>query len=738
MIRTVLQATIERVTTALTALTVAFQEPGSDSRTPAPLAIVAALVAGLAGFVVFALAVSVFPYHSSNHDEAVYLLQAAMLLEGQLELHVDSLTGAFQPWFFIADGERLYPKYTPVPAAMFAGTMALFGEPRVTLAIVTAANTGLVYLLGTIAFDRRVGVLAAVLFAAAPLTLVTSSVFLPYAPTTALNLVFAVGYLRGVRDQSVIAAAVAGVAVGVAFFARPYTAVLFATPFMFHAAYRVVSAGAGGSLRPVPDTIRRNGVTAAIGLVFVGITLAYNLRMTGSAVLFPYEAFAPADGPGFGRRRILGHSIVYSPAVALRASAHVVWYFATRWFTAGPLGTGLAAVGLVATICRWHRGRFAGQQGASDHPVEGVTRFLLAGLFVSVTVGNLFFWGNYNILATVTDPTDGLISQFGPVYHFDLLAPLAVFGAVGLVTCRELVSRGRAALGRRLSPQAERAAVIVVILAGVLVGGVASAAVVAEPLERNGEHTARYETAYEPIESSSFEKALIFVPTPYGDWHGHPFQSLRNDPGFDGSAVYALDRDAADDFAVVDKFPERTPYRYTYQGEWTPEAAQQVDPKLEPLAVKRGSKQRFTTTVGVPDRVDHARVRLETTSGDGTVKRAIGEPGDSLAIEWTADADTVRMPAADGDDSLELVGTQTVVLQVTLVQPGGGTLTYRQEVALRSGSATSGETVEVVWPPDRYVCTLVTDCGNRGTYLPDEPDAHRDGVEFRTRVDTVE
>ena len=71
-----------------------------------------------------------------------------------------------------------------------------------------------------------------------------------------------------------------------------------------------------------------------------------------------------------------------------------------------------------------------------------------------------------------------------------------------------------------------------------------------------------------------------------------------------------------------------------------------------------------------------------------------------------------------------------MVLTVTLAQNDGSTLTYRQEATVR----TNANDVEVVWPPERYVCPLVTDCGTEGTYLPNEPDAHRDGVWFETRI----
>ena len=691
------------------------------------------IVALASGVCVFVIAATVFGYHSSNHDEGVYLTQAAMLLDGQLELLAGDLVGAFRPWFFIEDGGRLYPKYTPVPAAMYAVSMWLFGEPRVTLAAVAAGNAAFVYLLGKMTVDRRVGVVAATLFAASPLALVTTSVFLPYAPTTFLNLLFAVAYLRGVRDGSIAAATVGGVAIGLAFFARPFTAVLFAAPFVLHALYQVGSAFSAKGLSPLPNAIRRQGLTALLGLCFVGVTLAYNARLTGSPLLFPYEAFAPLDGPGFGRRRILDHSIVYSPAVALQSNGYVLWYFATRWFTAGALGTGVAIGGLGLAIRRWLR-----PETALESAVEGDWEFkrtaggLLAGLFVTVPAGNIFFWGNFNILATFSDPTDGIVSQFGPFYHFDLLVPLSLFAAVGVVAGWQWLGSARSFLEARWSSRAGKALVVGVLLASVVLAGIANAAVVSAPLERNAAHSDKYESAYAPIEGATFDGALVFVPTPYGDWQNHPFQYLRNEPGFDGDVVYALDRDSAGDFAVIDAYPGRSYYRYTYRGEWTSNPDQHVIPKLEPLTVQSGTELNAETVVGVPDRVERASVRLESESGE-YLGYAVDDPDGSLAVNWSLDSDGARLNGVDSTAPVRLDDTESVVVMVTLTQSDGSTLTYRQEVTVR----TNADGVEAVWPPERYVCPLVTDCGTEGTYLPDEPNAHRDGVQFETRIRTT-
>ncbi|HKJ58060.1 MAG TPA: glycosyltransferase family 39 protein, partial [Halobacteriales archaeon] len=296
------------------------------------------LAAGLAlvaGVLSVAIGVYVFPYLSVNHDEAVYLQQAAMLLEGQLYLR-PPVPEAFRPWFFVRDGAAFYPKYAPVPAAMFA-TGELVGSARVALAVLAAAATWLTYAVVAEVFDRRRGLLAAAFLVASPLFLIQSAVFLPYLPTAVLNLLFAFAYLRADRTRSHRWAAVAGAAIGLAFFARPYTAVLFAAPFAVHALWTFRT--------PDRPTVLRQSVTAVLGLAGVAVTLSYNALLTGSPFVFPYEAFAPLDGLGFGRRALLGYSVEYTPGLALRANAEVLWTLFARWVAAGPLGTGLAALG---------------------------------------------------------------------------------------------------------------------------------------------------------------------------------------------------------------------------------------------------------------------------------------------------------------------------------------------------------------------------------------------------------
>lgn len=643
-------------------------------------------LAGIAAAVVLTVALVVFPYHSSNHDEGVYLQQAAMLLSGQLHLR-PPVEGAFRPWFFVEGRSGLYPKYSPVAAAVFAPALAV-GEPRLALAAVAAASTALVVAVASRAFDRPTGLAAGAFLLCSPLFVVTSATFLPYAPTFLLNLAFAYAYVEACRDRSVRWAATAGLASGLAFFARPYTAVLFAAPFAAHALWTLA--------RERRAAVPQYAALVGCGLAMVAATLGYNAYVTGDPLLFPYEAFAPADGLGFGERRLLDHSMDYTPTRALTVNGYLLWYLAARWGPLGALGTGLAAAGAVIA-------RSAPDGAAATWLSDRQLRALLVGVAASVALGNLYFWGNANLLATPTDPDDGLVAVVGPVYHFDVLLPLSAFaGHAAVRGGRALRSRAAALSGRQ-----RRAVAAAVLLAAAPVAAGAGVATFGPPIERNAAHTDGYERAYEPFEPEPPGDAVVFLPTPYGPWLNHPFQYLRNEPGYDGPTVYAQDRGAETTWAVLDAFPERTPYRYRYRGEWSPEPGRPVTPTLRSAERARTSALDATTTVGVPPGATSATVTL---TADGETDRTSLEPGeDSMAVDWRLTDEALSTDGA----SVPIAGPTRAAVSVVVVGPQGGTVTYEAEVLVRPRDGG----VEVLWPPEPRACLAQTDCED--SYVPD-------------------
>ncbi|QCC59509.1 glycosyltransferase family 39 protein [Natrinema thermotolerans] len=659
-----------------------------------------AAIALVGAIAIWLLATRTFPHHSLNHDEGVYLQQAAMLLEGQLFVR-PPVEEAFRPWFFVADGDRLYPKYSPVPAAIFA-LGKIVGGYRLALAGIGVAVPALMALVVREVFDRRTGLVAAVAVLCSPLFLIQTAVFLPYAPTAMLNLAFAYAYLRADRTGDLRVAGVAGVAIGLAFFARPYTAVLFAAPVIAHACWTL--------RRDFRGAVPRQAATAAFGLAGVSLALGYNAVVTGSALVFPYEAFAPLDGLGFGRRRILEHEIEYTVGLALRSNALVLRSFFTEWVVGGLLGAGLAAVGLGLTVRRRLSPRAA----------------ILAGQLLTIAVGNVYFWGNFNVLGDIDRAGTGLIATHGPYYHFDLLLPVAAFAAVGALALFDGVRR-RA--DRSLSPERARAVVVAVLLvSGLAVGGV-TATTLEGKLERNEAITETYDRVYDPLEDGTIEEpAVVYLPTPYGDWLGHPFQALRNDPGFDGERVYALDERP---FDVADAYPDRSLYRLAYRGAWAPQARSPQGARLQRVDRVAGETVSLNATVGVPETAGGVSATITTDEESATyVADDVSSPLATRVVVTDGEA-RLRGAAWGANNSVAVDERDDVMLTVFVDRGPGNSFSYRLELPVEA--AENGTTRALTPRVER--CSGIRDCGGEAAYLPENAP---DGIFVQTELTALD
>ncbi|QAU13125.1 glycosyltransferase family 39 protein [Halorubrum sp. BOL3-1] len=654
-----------------------------------------AAVVLLGAAVVWLVAARLFPYHSLNHDEAVYLQQATMLLDGQLFLR-PPVEGMFRPWFFVDSADGLYSKYSPVPAAVFA-LGELFGGFRLALAGVAAGNLALAAGVVRELFDRRTALVTVVLLLASPLFVVNSAVFLPYAPTTLCNLAFAYAYLRADRTGDRRWAAVAGAAVGLAFFARPYTAVLFAAPFIVHALWtlRGTFRDPRHALADPPDALVRQAATAGLGLAGVAVALGYNAVVTGSPLTFPYEAFAPLDGLGFGRHRLLGHEVAYTPELAVRANARVLWILFSQWVAGGLVGTALSGVGVAVAVRRGLSAR----------------RAAFGGLFLSISLGNVLFWGNLNILGDLDVAGDGLVAALGPYYHFDLLVPTAAFGAVGALA---VVGRVRAAAAAaRPAVDARRArvlAAVAVLVLPVAVGAV-TADVAREPIERNAEVTETYEAAYEPFADGTPADSLVLLPDPYGDWLNHPFQPLRNSPDYDGRTVYALDERP---FETVDAFPDRTVYRYAHRSEWAPYAGSPQAARLHRLEAADGDRVALDAAVGVPDGAESVTVRLGTDAESTYHVADAGTDPLRFRVVVTDDGATLDGPSDRATETVPVAGRETVTVSAFVDYGPGGSFAYRLEIPV---DATDDRVRALT--PRVELCRGVRSCGGAAAYIPE-------------------
>ncbi|GAA0204729.1 ArnT family glycosyltransferase [Halobaculum roseum] len=622
--------------------------------------VAAIVLAAIGAAVAVVVATGVFPFRSLNHDEGVYLQQADMLLSGQVFLR-PPVEDAFRPWFFVESERGLYSKYAPVPSTVFA-LGKLLGGYTVALAGIAAGLVAGTVALGRELFDARVGALAGVLLLATPLFVVHSGVYLPYALTATLNVAFAVWYLRGERRESRRDATLAGAAVGLAFFARPYTAVLFATPFVLHAVVTLAASGAwrvppaAAELVDEPADERARGlfvrrlITAALGTAGVLATFGYNAVVTGDPFLFPYLAFAPEDGVGFGERAILGHVVDYTPELGVEANRLVLDTLFTDWVVAGSLGAAAAAAGVALALVG--RG-LPGDHKAGDGALGGrVRRGLLAATFASVAAGNVAFWGNFNVLGALEVRTDGLIYYLGPYYHYDLIVPTAVFAAVACVALADGLRGAATQLAERagrVEPRHARAvATVALLVAGAAAGGVAVGAV-DDTVERNEAVTEELRAGYGPLVADGDpgaavpEDSVLFLPTPYGPWLNHPFQALRNDPGHDGPRVYALGDTR--ELEVAREYPDRDLYRYVYAGSWVPTDDSTVRGGVREVERVAGDRLYLNATLQRPESVEGTTVRV--TGDRGSTYLVANDSGGPLSLSMVVEDGELTVSGED-------------------------------------------------------------------------------------------
>lgn len=681
------------------------------SRSPAGPRLVAAAVAAVAAVSAWLVTHRVFPYRSRNHDEGVYLQHAAMLADGRLAMHAGDLAASFRPWFFVVEGGAMYPKYQPVVPALFALADAVTGSYGAALPVVAAGVVALTYGIGVETEDRRVGAVAATAVLASPLFVVQSGLFMSYLPTLALLLAFVYAFLRARRTDSTVWAAVAGLAVAVGFFSRPYGAVLVAAPFVALAlaelalALRDARRGSPAATTRLRRHAVRHGATATVGLLGPGAALLYNAVLVGDPLTFPYLAFAPLDGPGFGLRRITSHEVRYGLPTALDANARVLWAYATRWGPAGLVGAALGLVGAVDAVRR-----------------RAVPALLLVGVAVAVIAGNLAFWGNLNILGALDDPSDGLIHLFGTMYHVPLLLPATVLGARGLVVLRRTATR---AADRRVDSERAARLGLAAAVAVAAVGAGIGVAATADVLGDNRDVTAKYAAAYQPFEERDLAGGLVFLPQTYNAWLNHPFQYLRNAPDLDGDTVYGIGRGAAD-LAVADAYPERSLHRYVYRGRWDPVDAPAVTPALRDLRVVTGDAVGANTTLELGTRVTGVAVSLRSDATGEAVRRPLGAVADAdvpgnASVRWRVANGSARFADADGSIAVADRDVVTMTIDVALRYDG---YRFRQRLPVETGANGS----RALAPPRTEVCYGAARCGGEAAHV------EGDGVRSRTRV----
>ncbi|KAA0234800.1 MAG: hypothetical protein JJLCMIEE_00964 [Acidimicrobiales bacterium] len=449
-----------------------------------------ALLALLAGAMGLLVKGQLFPLYSTNHDEPMYVYEADLLADGRLtgsSEHADFVA----PWASgVVDG-KLVMKYTPPWPAVLMAADLLTGSKSAALAITAAAMVFMMGLVGRELFGRwSVGLAAAALTAASPVVIVLSGTFLPYLFQLFLLLVFMWGLVSGRRTHGGWRLLLAGLAIGTAFFARPYDALVVALPFGI--AVLVADRRHLGRLRWTLTWLAGGAVPVVI------LSLVYNLVVMGSPLVLPFTVTGGSDALGFGERGVSdGLTFDFSLRDGLVAAARSAWS-TMLWVAGSFLTVALAAYGFVRS------------------KALGALRWATVGLVASVTIGYVFFWSPYSILFNW--PGEKLL---GPYYHLPLLVPVVLFAGRALA---DLLSRPR------------------VFAVAVTLIGLSSALLLVPPINENREVTEQYRERQGFVESLGIEEGVLFFPDRGNGGFESAMPFLENDHDLSNPVIYAADR----------------------------------------------------------------------------------------------------------------------------------------------------------------------------------------------------
>ena len=450
------------------------------------------------------------PRLTDNGDEAVYLLQAESIRAGHLFPPAIQPAGAFLPWLSKPAGDHYVTKYTPVFPGFIAASHRVFGSDRAALALAAAgAVVACYHLAREVLRRRREAVVAAAFLAGSPLFAIQSATYLSYLFNAALLMGFAAAFLAGLRRRARGLLGLAGFLLGLAVFARPFDAALFAAPLL---------AWWGWTGR---NCVRRRiGEAVWVGLgslLPMAAMVTYFRLATGSFLRPPFTFVGPSDTLGFGPKRMYAGMpwLDYSPGRALVAFGRLT-VLSGFWGFGGLLLIGLAVVGY--------------------RTVRGRNARWLALVAVSVPVGYLFFWGSFS------SSEWGGPWRFGPFYWLPVIVPGSILAAAGFARLR--------AWDRQV--------------ARFVAGGMAALSlfVTVRAFAEHRQYGAVRERLYAaPMQAAAqLERAVVFLPPMDGPYLLQPFSSARN-ATFDGRVVWAVDRGPRKNLDVVQRLPGRTAYR---------------------------------------------------------------------------------------------------------------------------------------------------------------------------------
>ncbi len=491
---------------------------------PSGVDLLALAMSLLAALIAYGVAERVFERMPHIEDEIALVWQAQAIAQGDLTIPTPPHHQHFLVPFVVDYQGQRFGKYPLGWPALLSLSVRVQARGLVNPALAALA-VWLTYRLGKRTFGSLVGLLAAALTLISPFFWMNAGSLLSHPFGLVLSAAFALFWLAAYdspgeeRAGRSLAAATAGLALGVMALTRPLTAGGLALPFSVHGLILLASGGA-----PVR---RRLILTGALAAGLAALHLLWQYAVTGDPLLNPYTLWWPYDKLGFGPdvgRATGGHTLrqaVLNARFSLRAGVRDLFGWGRFSWLFLPFG-----------LWAMRRRRLA---------------WLLAGVFPAMVLVYMLYW----VGAWV----------YGPRYYFEGLYSLTLVSAAGIaqlagwpVVPGEPLTR--AAGWRRARPLAVTA----------LLGFLAAASLVFyNPIRLDGMHglngfnRARLQP-FETAQAQALAPALFIVHPDY--WTAYGTLLELQDPHLTTPFLFTISRGPRTDGEVRAHFGDRNVYHY--------------------------------------------------------------------------------------------------------------------------------------------------------------------------------
>jgi hypothetical protein len=460
-------------------------------------------------------------------DEYAYVFQAQTYLMGHVAMPTPLAAKSFADMHMLVrpvwTGKYLFGH----PVFLAIGT--LLGSPYVASVAMSLVSLVFLFVLGIRTGNGQQAAIATWLLAVSPWFWFTSATLLSHTSTLMLFLVAAIGWTSLDKHPSSILAFLIGLCMGWSFSIRPLTALLLSIPFAFLALRN--------AFRDPKAWSKMVAALALGGLIIVGLVLLYDRAVTGNPFQMPFTLSWPGENIGFGEVFPVGHPIpIYHTPLKGIFNLAVSTIRANYWFLGWPVSF-LPLIGLLALT------HFGNQPNSEEGQRIAWTSWdtLWVAVICVFCIGYISYYSSG-------------VSDTGPVYYYELLVPLTLLSAKGILAAHQLFTSSRFPHLKYFVPIC-----CVVFTLGSVVFFVPEKALHNKKLS---------EFAYRPFELAEKQiqgKALVLVgPRPHIGWlHNRPQPS----PKLDDRILFVRLLDNTANEEVLKAFPDRKAYRLLYRPE---------------------------------------------------------------------------------------------------------------------------------------------------------------------------